>query len=284
MEENPTYEELRSANEQLRQKLEWLEGIYHDHRDAGQQVKSRFLSNISHEIRTPMNAILGFSDLLNRATLTESEKDEYIQYITHNSQALLKVMDNIIDLSLIENNCLTMKQEEVFIEELFEGIYNTYKSKCIQSENYRMSLVMSTPGLYGRLTVKVDGYRLRRIIENLINTAIIHQLEGEIEMKMDIKNEKCVKISIISNKIELLEERANMVFENNGNRDDWHNHNDSTGLAFKLAREMVEAMGGSVYLDQVSDRKLAICIELPIENIGIIKKNGSNREVTALLN
>jgi len=64
MDTNPTYEELESANRQLRKKLEWLEGIYHTHRDAGLQVKSRFLSNFTHEIRTPMNAIMGFSDLL----------------------------------------------------------------------------------------------------------------------------------------------------------------------------------------------------------------------------
>ena len=111
MKENPTYEELRSANTQLKQKVEWLEGVYHTHKDAGIQVKSRFLSNISHEIRTPMNAILGFSDLLKSSSLTLSERDEYLYYITHNSQELLKVMDNIMDLTLLETNNLKMKQE-----------------------------------------------------------------------------------------------------------------------------------------------------------------------------
>lgn len=59
MHENPTYEELISANEKMRQKIEWLEGVFHRHRDAGEQVKARFLSHISHEIRTPMNANTG---------------------------------------------------------------------------------------------------------------------------------------------------------------------------------------------------------------------------------
>jgi signal transduction histidine kinase len=128
MNDNPTYEELQSTNMLLRQKVEWLEGVYHNHRDAGNQLKSRFLSNISHEIRTPMNAIMGFSDLLKSSALSTSEREEYIQYISHNSQALLKVMDNIMDLTLLETGSLNIKQEEVFAEELFIEIYDYYNS------------------------------------------------------------------------------------------------------------------------------------------------------------
>jgi two-component system sensor histidine kinase/response regulator len=284
MNENPTYEELSDANRQLKQKLDWLEGVYHSHRDAGIQVKSRFLSNISHEIRTPMNAILGFSDLLKSGELTELEREEYIQYITHNSQTLLKVMDNIIDLTLLESNCLSVKQEKVFAEDLFKEIYEFYNSKIARTLNYRVALLMTTPNNFGRVTVKADGYRLHRILDNLINNALTHQLKGVVEMKMDIIKERNVLFSIVSDKNELLEERAKMIFENNGSTDDWHNHLDSTGLAYKLARDLAKAMGGTVKLVQVNEKKIAICINLPIESIGMIKKNGSKRDISALLN
>lgn len=284
MEEHPTYDELMAANQKLRDKVAWLEGIYHSHRDAGLQVRSRFLSNITHEIRTPMNAILGFSDLLTNSSLSDSEREEYIGYISHNSKTLLKVMDNIIDLTLLETNNLQMKKEEVFAEDLFREIYEFYNSKVVRGMSYRVALLMSTPTRYNRITVKADGYRLHRIIDNLVNNAITNQNKGVVEMKMDIKEGKQVLFTIISEKNELLEERAKMIFENNGDTDDWHNHLDSTGLAYKLARDLAKAMGGSVGLVQVDEKRIGVRLELPIKSIGNHKSKSTPRNISALLN
>ncbi|MEX0986358.1 MAG: histidine kinase dimerization/phospho-acceptor domain-containing protein [Bacteroidales bacterium] len=284
MEENPTYEELMAANQKLKQKVQWLEGIYNTHREAGIQVKSRFLSNISHEIRTPMNAILGFSDLLKSSTLSELERDEYLQYISYNSQTLLKVMDNIIDLTLLETNNLDMKEEEIFAEDMFREIYEFYNSKVVRTMHYRVALLMTTPARYGRITVEADGYRLHRILDNLVTNAITQQTKGVIEMRMDIEEEKRVVFTVISERNELLEERAKMIFENNGTTDDWHNHLDSTGLAYKLARDLATAMGGAVRLVKLDEKRIGIRIDLPVKNIGIIKKKGSNKNINALLN
>jgi K+-sensing histidine kinase KdpD len=284
MEENPTYEELMSANRKLMQKVQWLEGVYHDHRDAGEQVKTRFLSSISHEIRTPMNAILGFSDLLVNNQLSDSDRDEYIYYVTHNSRKLLKVMDNIIDLTLLETSKLELKKEEVFAEDIFRDIYEFYNSKVARTMNYRVALLMTTPTQYGKITVQADGHRLKRIIDNLVNSAIAHQVKGVIEMRMDVIDEKSVVFTVMSQKNELLVERAKMIFENNGNTDDWHNQLDSTGLSFKLARDLAKAMDGNVSLKEVDEKRVGIAIELPIKQIGYIKKKGSPEQVTALLN
>lgn len=284
MEENPTYEELMSANRKLMQKVQWLEGVYHDHREAGEQVKTRFLSSISHEIRTPMNAILGFSDLLVNNSLSDSDRDEYIYYVTHNSRKLLKVMDNIIDLSLLETSKLELKEEEIFAEDLFRDIYEFYNSKVARTMNYRVALLMTTPTHYGKIKVQADGHRLKRIIDNLVNNAIAQQIKGVIEMRMDVIDEKRVVFTVMSQKNEMLVERAKMIFENNGNTDDWHNQLDSTGLSFKLARDLANAMGGSVSLKQVDEKRIGIAIELPIKHIGYIKKKGSPEHVTALLN
>lgn len=283
MEENPTYEELMFANRKLRQKVEWLEGVYHDHRDAGEQVKTKFLSNISHEVRTPMNAILGFSDLLQNKHLTDSEKDEYIYYVSHNSRKLLKVMDNILDLTLIETNKLELKEEEIFADDLFRDIYEFHNSKVARTMNYRVALLMTTPTQYGKIMVQADGYRLKRIIDNLLNNALNQQIKGVIEMRMDVIDEKWVVFTVISKKNELLVERAKMIFENNGITDDWHNQLDSTGLSFKLARDLANAMGGCASLKQVDEKRMGISIELPIKQIGYIKKKGSPENVTALL-
>ena len=284
MEETPSYEDLFEANRRLREKVAWLEGVYHNQRDAGMQVRSRFLSNITHEIRTPMNAILGFSDLLTNSSLTDSEREEYVEYISHNSKTLLKIMDNIIDLSLLETNNLEIKVEEVFAEDLYREIYEFYNSRVVRKMNYRVALLMTTPARYGRIIINADGYRLHRILDNLVHIAITHQNKGVVEMKMDIRSDKDVLFSIISEKNELLEERAKMIFENNGDTDDWHNHLDSTGLAYKLARDLAKAMGGSVSLVQVDSKRIGVCLELPVKHIGVMKSKNTSRNISALLN
>lgn len=284
MDDNPTYDELQSANKLLKQKVEWLEGIYHTNKDEGIHVKSRFLSNISHEIRTPMNAIQGFADLLTNHSLTTNEREEYVQYISHNSQELLKVLDNVLDLTLLETDNLKINQEEVFAEELFREIYEYFNSRIIRAMHNKVTLVITSPVDYRRVTIKADGYRLRRMLENLIQISITNQMTGVIEMKMEVNNDKKVLFSIIGTESELLEKRAKMVFENNGNTDDWHNHLDSTGLVLKLLKELVNAMGGYVRLIKIGDDRLGITIELPINEIGSIRNNGSKRNIRTLMN
>jgi K+-sensing histidine kinase KdpD len=101
---------------------------------------------------------------------------------------------------------------------------------------------------------------------------------------MDVLEEKRVLFTVMSQKNELLVERAKMIFENNSNTDDWHNQLDSTGLSFKLARDLANAMGGSVSLKEVDEKRIGIAIELPIKQIGYIKKKGSPEHANALLN
>ncbi|MFC2089159.1 sensor histidine kinase [Bacteroidota bacterium] len=269
MNENPTYDELLSANNLLRQKLEWLEGMFSSNRDEGLLVKSKFLSNINHEIRTPMNAILGFSDLLKNEELPIHEREEYVQYISHNSQTLLNVMDTIMDLTLLETDNLKIRQEEVKVKELFREIYGFYSSRVVRMMHYKVALLMSIRSEYEDVVVRADGFRLSRILDNLVNTAIINQKRGVIEMKMEVRNNTIVRFSIISKQNELLTERAKMIFENIDTTDDWYNHMDATGLAYKLARDLTSAMDGTVSLEKVEDDRMSICIDLPVNNTSI---------------
>ena len=184
----------------------------------------------------------------------------------------------------METNNLEIKVEEVFAEDLYREIYEFYNSRVVRKMNYRVALLMTTPARYGRIIINADGYRLHRILDNLVHIAITHQNKGVVEMKMDIRSDKDVLFSIISEKNELLEERAKMIFENNGDTDDWHNHLDSTGLAYKLARDLAKAMGGSVSLVQVDSKRIGVCLELPVKHIGVMKSKNTSRNISALLN
>ncbi len=273
---NPTYDELVAANEILQQKVEWLENAYQSHQGNGMRIKSRFLSNVSHEIRTPMNAIMGFSALLQNEKVTESEKEEYLYYISHNSQALLKIMDNIIDLTLLETENLKVNQEPVNIQDLISRVYEYHNLEMTRISGERVAILMSMPNNNDRVFVKADSYRLRRVLDNLVDCAIKQQRKGVVEMKLEIPNNNRVAFSVSFEGNALLIERAKKIFEKNGSDDDWHNQLDNIGVACKLARDLTEAMDGTVYLNSSEgEKRVDIIISLPVHNIVPRKKTGA---------
>lgn len=265
---DPTYDELKVANRELQQRVERLEGVFQLHQTNGMQIKSRFLSNISHEIRTPMNAILGFSGLLQNEGLTKNEQEEYLFYINHNSQALLNVMDNIIDLTLLETENLKLNQEEVRIQDLISDVYEYYNMEMARAEGERVAILMSMPESSGRITVTADSYRLRRVMDILVGCTLRYQKRGVVELKLEIPANNRVVFSVNCEENALLLERAKMIFEKTGQEDDWHNQLDNTGVACKLASDLVEAMDGTVSLNSRNDEdRIDINVSFQVRSI-----------------
>ena len=265
---DPTYDELMAANKKLQQRVERLEGVFQLHQTNGMQIKSRFLSNISHEIRTPMNAILGFSGLLQNEGLTQNEQEEYLFYINHNSQAHLNVMDNIIDLTLLETENLNLNQEVVSIQDLITDVYEYYNMEMVRAEGGRVAILMSMPDNNSRIFVTADSYRLRRVMDILVGCTLKYQKRGVVELKLEIPENDRVVFSVNCEESAALIERAKMIFEKTGLDDDWHNQLDNTGVACKLAHDLVEAMDGTVSLNSRKDEdRIDINVNFPIHNI-----------------
>ena len=122
MGEKLEYNELLEYTRQLEEKVARLEDTLKQFQSDGTRVKTRFLSNISHEIRTPMNAIIGFSHLLGDEDVDGDQRDSYIDHITRNSNSLLNMMDNLIDLTLVETGNLQLKEDEVAIYDLLKEL------------------------------------------------------------------------------------------------------------------------------------------------------------------
>lgn len=281
---NPSYKDLIAENEMLRQKIEWLQGVFDAEKEEGLEVKKRFLSNLTHEIRTPMNAILGFSSLLHNEHLTDAEKDEYVTYISYNSRTLLKVLDNIIDLSLLETNNLSLRSEEVFARDLIRDVYERFHHELAGTTKKRVAFLMNLPHNEDRVIVQADGHRLRRVIDNLVSSATTYQKKGVIELKLEIPDERRVVFSIGCDDYTLLVERATMIFENSSQeQDNWYNELDNTGVALKLAMLLVESMGGAIHIAREPNRRFRVSIAMPVKEIRKLKANGSKHHVQAIL-
>jgi signal transduction histidine kinase len=90
--------------------------------EASNRLKSSFLANISHEIRTPLNSVVGFSNLLLSNNLTKEVKEEYIEHINHNSEKLLQIIGDIIDLSRLESSQIEITYEEASVDEIVDEV------------------------------------------------------------------------------------------------------------------------------------------------------------------
>lgn len=286
MSEQPSYDELLRANETLRRKVEWLESMYDTHKDEAVGIKTRFLSHVSHEIRTPMNAIMGFANLLQQNEVSPEEKDEYLFYIAHNSQALLKVLDNIIELTLLESQNLKLNHEEVCLKELIHSVHDYYNSDMVRTTKQRVALLMNLPPKLGKVTVVADGYRLRRVLENLVANALSQQNKGVVEIKLEIPDKNRVVFTVRSDANTLLRERAKMIFENSEPKDDnWFNQLDNTGLSYVLVRDLTRAMGGTIDMinGEAEDKGFGLRVVMPVKELSMTGKNGSVKDVKAIM-
>ncbi|MCD8270625.1 MAG: sensor histidine kinase [Parabacteroides sp.] len=151
--------------------------ILQEKADESNKMKSAFLANMSHEIRTPLNAIVGFSNLLQEEKdLTDEEKELFKETINKNSNLLLKLINDILELSRIESGRMTFSFDTFRLNELIEEIYQTHL--VLVSASIRFIIDIPETTVY----VHVDRFRFTQIITNFINNAVKFTQKGYIKI------------------------------------------------------------------------------------------------------
>jgi K+-sensing histidine kinase KdpD len=265
MKEKPTYKELMDHNRQLEEKISLLEGTMKQFQSDGTRVKTRFLSNISHEIRTPMNAIIGFSHLLGEEDVNNNQREEYIDHITRNSNSLLIVLDNLIDLTLYETDNLKLKKEEVLIYSLIKELFDKYNQERLKVNKDKVTLLLNVHDSLKSVRIITDGHRLSRVLSCLIGNAIAIKNKGVVEIGAALIDKNHIVFSVKEDGSKLILERAKKVFENNDSEEDLVNGSDAIGLGYKLARGIVEKMGGEIRLEDNALNGSTIGFVLPVD-------------------
>lgn len=213
---------------------------------AATQAKSEFLANMSHEIRTPMNAIMGFADLMARTNLRGKQHD-YVNKIQHSSHSLLKIINDILDLSKIEAGKLDLEQTKFRLQDVLENVSDMFSSKAAEKG---IELIAS---LAPEVPVEVigDPLRLRQILINLTNNALKFTKHGEVVLKIVLveKDRENVKlgISVIDSGIGIPQNQIPKLFDSfaqaNGSITRKYG---GTGLGLTICKRLIEIMGGSI--------------------------------------
>jgi len=214
--------------------------------DAANKAKSAFISNISHEIRTPMNAIVGMTQIMLRRELPKQER-EYLLNIRNSGNALLAIINDLLDMSKIESGKMELVDEEYdfmsMLSDLGMIILNRIGNKPVE---LLFDIDPDIPAkLYG------DALRIRQIIINLMNNATKFTEEGYVCLTVKIKQmrEEDVElfVSVKDTGQGIREEDLGRLFGSFQQVDAKKNHHkEGTGLGLSISKQFVELMGGSI--------------------------------------
>lgn len=220
--------------------------------EQSDKLKTAFLSNMSHEIRTPLNAIVGFTALITSSKLTEIEKTECYKFIESNSNSLLQLIDDIIDIAKIEAGDVTIRKTLFKVNELIDTVHAKFQLE-IKAKN-EVDLHINYGGA-NNLAILSDSVRIQQILSSMISNSIKYTEKGFIEIgyKMNIdKSNKTPEIEfyVKDTGVGIPMDKQAFVFESF--RKIEMNKNKiyrGAGLGLALAKSLVNILGGDIKVE-----------------------------------
>ncbi len=204
--------------------------------ELSDRLKSAFLANMSHEIRTPLNAIVGFSELM--VTCNDpGEKEEYINIIQSNNELLLRLINDILDLSKIESGIIERRKENFNLTKVCSELFTTIRAK-MTNLNVELRLDDSNPDCW----VLLDRNRLKQVWMNFLSNAIKCTKSGYIKIGYTIERGG-LRIYVEDTGIGIPEDLHDKVFTRFEKLNEF---SQGTGLGLTISRAIVEAAGGEV--------------------------------------
>lgn len=213
-----------------------------DRAEESNRLKSAFLANMSHEIRTPLNSIVGFSDVLAVGGSTEEEQQSYYQIIKTNSDLLLRLINDILDLSRLEANRVTLTWEECDVVQLCSQVVASVSFSRQSSEN---QFLFTTS--FESFRMVTDVQRMQQVMINLLSNANKFTKCGKITLDFSVNEETQMAVfSVTDTGCGIPKEKQGLVFER---FEKLNEYAQGTGLGLSICKLIVHKWKGSIWID-----------------------------------
>jgi signal transduction histidine kinase len=223
------------------------------------RLKTAFLNNLSHEIRTPLNAIVGFTTLLGETGNLNEDRMEFMEIITHSSDHLLEIVDDIVEISKIEAKLVKLTYKEININEMLQRLYVRFKP----SADEKNIILNYNKKIYDKETIIfTDGYKLFQSLKNLISNAIKFTQEGQVEFGFSVLDK--IQFYVSDTGIGIEKEHHQNIFSSFYQAESSCTQRyDGTGLGLTIARAYVELLGGKIWFSSEPGKGSLFCFNIP---------------------
>ncbi|MCW3786293.1 hybrid sensor histidine kinase/response regulator [Plebeiibacterium sediminum] len=212
--------------------------------EKANSLKSAFLQNMSHEIRTPMNAIIGFSDLLNDEKLTDAERKEFTKVIKSNGQALLHLINDILDISRIQAGSIEIIKEKFSFSTLFKDVISATLLNVDTEKQQTLQFIY--PEHIEDFEIYSDYFRCKQIISNLLINAFKYTNEGFVNFDIQRINGSVI-FKVKDSGVGIKKDDINRIFDRfekiSYNKT---SHERGVGLGLAISKQLAKLLGGNI--------------------------------------
>ena len=250
--------ELAALNQEL--------SLARDRAERESASKSRYLADMSHEIRTPLSAIIGYAELLEEDAIEQVDEQsaEDLRSITASAKYLLALIGDILDISKIEADKLTIVPKKVALDQLLLDLAQAFKPLAARRGN---QLVIQCGEAASAAPLYTDPMRLRQILTNLLSNAVKFTKRGEITVRVTASlPEPSITFEVMDTGSGMSEAELDMIFEPFEQATDMTQHtHGGTGLGMTISRQLAELMGGRLVATSTPGHGSTFTLTMPLD-------------------